>query len=393
MAVLVLADHDNVSLKSATLHAVAAATRLGADVHVLVAGAGSAPAAQAAAAVAGVTRVLHADAPHLGAPTAENVAATALQLVQAGGYTHVLASATGFGKNIAPRLAALLDVAQISEITAIESADTFVRPIYAGNAFATVQSKDAIKVITVRATSFDGAAATGGSAPVDSVAAAPDTGLSAVTGQELTQSDRPELTAARIVVAGGRGLGSGDKFNALLEPLADKLDAAMGASRAAVDAGYVPNDYQVGQTGQGRRAGSLHRRRHLRRDPAPRRHEGQQGDRRDQQGPGGADLPGRRLRPRRRPVRAGARVHRRTRLTRAAILRAGPGREAVPEGGARSRVFADGRAVGRTNSQSSVLWTRGSAGTVFCAAACSRCCRAPVAPHSVDSSTLRLRSP
>ncbi len=250
MAVLVLADHDNASLKSATLHTVAAATRLGTDVHVLVAGAGAAPAAQAAAAVAGVTRVLHADAPHLGAPTAENVAATALQLVKGGGYTHVLASATGFGKNIAPRLAALLDVAQISEITAIESADTFVRPIYAGNAFATVQSKDAIKVITVRATSFDGAAATGGGAPVDSIAAAPDTGLSAVTGQELTQSDRPELTAARIVVAGGRGLGSGDKFHALLEPLADKLNAAMGASRAAVDAGYVPNDYQVGQTGK-----------------------------------------------------------------------------------------------------------------------------------------------
>ena len=229
MAVLVLAYYDNASLKSATLHTVTAAARLGADIHVLVAGSGAAPAARAAAAIAGVTRVLHVDAPHLAAPTAENVAATALQVVKAGGYTHVLAAATGFGKNIAPRLAALLDVAQISEITAIESADTFARPIYAGNAFATVQSKDPVKVITVRATSFDGAAATGGTAAVDTVAAAADTGLSAVTGQELTQSDRPELTAARIVVAGGRGLGSGDKFHALLEPLADKLNAAMGA--------------------------------------------------------------------------------------------------------------------------------------------------------------------
>ena len=249
MAVLVLADHDNASLKSATLHTVTAAARLGADIHVLVAGSGAAPAAQAAAAIAGVTRVLHADAPHLAAPTAENVAATALQVVKAGGYTHVLAAATGFGKNVAPRLAALLDVAQISDIMVVESADTFVRPIYAGSVLATVRSGDAIKVITVRATGFDAAAATGGSAVIETVAAAPDTGLSKVTGQELSKSERPELTSARIVISGGRGVGSAENFK-LLEALAGKLNAALGASRAAVDAGYVPNDYQVGQTGK-----------------------------------------------------------------------------------------------------------------------------------------------
>jgi electron transfer flavoprotein alpha subunit len=248
MTILVIAEHNGSSLLSATLHAVTAASRLGGDVHVLVAGSNAAAAAQAAARVAGVARVLHADAPHLAAPTAENITATALSVLP-GSYTHVLAPATGFGKNALPRLAAKLDVAQISEITAVVSADTFVRPIYAGNAFATVQSKDAIRVITVRATAFDAAAATGGSAAIDAIAAPPDTGHARVTGQELTKSERPELTSARIVISGGRGLGSGENFK-MLEALADKLNAAIGASRAAVDAGYVPNDYQVGQTGK-----------------------------------------------------------------------------------------------------------------------------------------------
>jgi electron transfer flavoprotein alpha subunit len=248
MTILVIAEHNGSSLLSATLHAVTAASRLGGDVHVLVAGSNAAAAAQAAARVAGVARVLHADAPHLAAPTAENITATALSVLP-GSYTHVLAPATGFGKNALPRLAAKLDVAQISEITAVVSADTFVRPIYAGNAFATVQSKDAIRVITVRATAFDAAAATGGSAAIDAIAAPPDTGHARVIGQELTKSERPELTSARIVISGGRGLGSGENFK-MLEALADKLNAAIGASRAAVDAGYVPNDYQVGQTGK-----------------------------------------------------------------------------------------------------------------------------------------------
>jgi len=248
MTILVIAEHNGSALLSATLHTITAASQLGGDVHVLVAGANAAPAAQAAAAVAGVARVLHADAPHLAALTAENVTATALSLLP-GNYTHVLAPASGFGKNALPRLAAKLDVAQISEITAILSPDTFVRPIYAGNAFATVQSKDPIKVITVRATAFDAAAASGGAAVIDTIAAAADTGHARVTGQELTKSERPELTSARIVIAGGRGLGSGENFK-MLEALADKLNAAIGASRAAVDAGYVPNDYQVGQTGK-----------------------------------------------------------------------------------------------------------------------------------------------
>jgi len=248
MTILVIAEHNGSALLSATLHTITAASQLGGDVHVLVAGANAAPAAQAAAAVAGVARVLHADAPHLAALTAENVTATALSLLP-GNYTHVLAPASGFGKNALPRLAAKLDVAQISEITAILSPDTFVRPIYAGNAFATVQSKDPIKVITVRATAFDAAAASGGAAVIDTIAAAADTGHARVTGQELTKSERPELTSARIVIAGGRGLGSGENFK-MLEALADKLNAALGASRAAVDAGYVPNDYQVGQTGK-----------------------------------------------------------------------------------------------------------------------------------------------
>jgi electron transfer flavoprotein alpha subunit len=249
MAILILADHDNSSLKPATLNAVTAAQKIGGDIHVLVAGGNAGAAAQAAAAIPGVAKVLHADAPYLASPVAENVAATMVALATAGGYSHLLAPATGFGKNVAPRVAALLDVAQVSEIIAVESPTTFVRPIYAGSAFATVEASDPVIVVTVRATGFDAAPATGGTAAIESVAAAPDTGLSKVTGQELTKSDRPELTSARIVVSGGRGLGSGENFK-MLEALAEKLNAAIGASRAAVDAGYVPNDYQVGQTGK-----------------------------------------------------------------------------------------------------------------------------------------------
>ncbi len=249
MTILLVADHDNAALKAATLNAVTAAQQIGGELHVLVAGNSASPAVQAAAQIQGVAKVLHADAPHFASPVAENVAATVVALVKSGGYGHVLAPATGFGKNVMPRVAALLDVAQISEVISVESPDTFVRPIYAGSAFATVQSKDAVKVITVRATGFDAAIATGGSAAVETIAAAADTGQSKVTGQELTKSDRPELTSARIVISGGRGLGSGENFK-LLEALAHKLNAAIGASRAAVDAGYVPNDYQVGQTGK-----------------------------------------------------------------------------------------------------------------------------------------------
>jgi electron transfer flavoprotein alpha subunit len=249
MAILILADHDNTSLKPATLNTVTAAQKIGGDIHVLIVGANAGPAAQAAAAIAGVAKVLHADAPYLASPVAENVAATMVALAKAGGYSHLLAPATGFGKNVAPRVAALLDVAQVSEIIAVESPNTFVRPIYAGSAFATVQANDPVIVVTVRATGFDAAAATGGSAAIESVAAAPDTGLAKVTGQELTKSDRPELTSARIVISGGRGLGNGENFK-MLEALAEKLNAAIGASRAAVDAGYVSNDYQVGQTGK-----------------------------------------------------------------------------------------------------------------------------------------------
>jgi electron transfer flavoprotein alpha subunit len=247
MPILVIAEHDNHALKSSTAHAVGAATKLGGEVHVLVAGHGCGPAAQAAAQLQGVSKVLAADAPHLAAQSAENVTATALTLLP-GVYSHVVTAATSFGKNVSPRVAARLDVAQVSEVTAIESPDTFVRPIYAGNAFATVQSKDAIKVITVRTTAFDSAPG-GGSAAVESVPAAPDTGKTKVIGQELMKSERPELTSARVVIAGGRGLGSGENFK-MLEALADKLKAAIGASRAAVDAGYVANDYQVGQTGK-----------------------------------------------------------------------------------------------------------------------------------------------
>ena len=249
MTTLVIAEHDNASLQPAVLNTVTAAQRIGGDVHVLVAGSNAGAAAKAAASIAGVSKVLHVDAPHFASPTAENVAATAVAIVKAGGYSHVLAPATGFGKNAAPRIAALLDVAQISEIVVVESPDTFVRPIYAGSVLATVRSSDAIKVVTVRATGFDAAAATGGSAEVVSAAAEPDGGLTRVTGQELSKSERPELTSARIVISGGRGLGSAENFK-LLEALAGKLNAALGASRAAVDAGYVPNDYQVGQTGK-----------------------------------------------------------------------------------------------------------------------------------------------
>jgi len=249
MSVLVLAEHENASLKSATLHAVAAALVLGGNVDVLVAGHAAAGAAAAVAAIPGVTKVLHAEAAYLAQPTAENVAATALDVIGRDNYTHVVAAATSFGKNAMPRIAARLDVAQVSEVTAIEASDTFVRPIYAGNAFATVRSSDPIKVITIRATAFDAAPASGGNAPIDTIAAAPEIATSRVIGQELTKSERPELTSARVVVSGGRGMASGENFK-LLEALADKLHAAIGASRAAVDAGYVPNDYQVGQTGK-----------------------------------------------------------------------------------------------------------------------------------------------
>jgi len=249
MSVLVLAEHENASLKSATLHAVAAALVLGGNVDVLVAGHAAAGAAAAVAAIPGVTKVLHAEAAYLAQPTAENVAATALDVIGRDNYTHVVAAATSFGKNAMPRIAARLDVAQVSEVTAIEAPDTFVRPIYAGNAFATVRSSDPIKVITIRATAFDAAPASGGNAPIDTIAAAPEIATSRVIGQELTKSERPELTSARVVVSGGRGMASGENFK-LLEALADKLHAAIGASRAAVDAGYVPNDYQVGQTGK-----------------------------------------------------------------------------------------------------------------------------------------------
>ena len=247
MTILVIAEHDNAALKAATLNTVAAAQKIGGDIHVLVAGSGCAAAAQQAAGLQGVATVKVADAAHYAAQTAENL--TALVIANAGGYSHILAPATTFGKNLAPRIAALLDVAQISEITAVESADTFVRPIYAGNALATVQSADAVKVITVRSTAFD-AVGTGGSAAVEAIGAAADTAQSTLTNRELTKSERPELGAAKIIVSGGRGLGSGENYHKLLEPLADKLGAALGASRAAVDAGFVPNDYQVGQTGK-----------------------------------------------------------------------------------------------------------------------------------------------
>jgi electron transfer flavoprotein alpha subunit len=247
MTILLVAEHDSAALKAATLNTMAAAQKIGGDIHVLVAGHNAHGAAKAAAQIGGVTKVLHADAPQLAGQTAENIAALTVSL--AAPYSHILLPATGFGKNIAPRIAALLDVAQVSDIIAVESPDTFVRPIYAGNAFATVQAKDAKKVVTVRATGFDAAPATGGQAGVESVSAPADLGKVEVLGQELTKSDRPELTAARVVISGGRGLQNGENFK-MLEALADKLNAAIGASRAAVDAGFVPNDYQVGQTGK-----------------------------------------------------------------------------------------------------------------------------------------------
>ena len=248
MAILVLAEHDNRQLKPGVTNAVAAAQKIGGDIHLLVAGSGCSAAASAAAQVAGVTKVLCADATHYAGGSPENLAP--LLVGMAGNYSHMLASASAYGKNVMPRLAALLDVAQISEIISVESPDTFVRPIYAGNAFATVQSMDAIKVITVRATGFDAVAASGGTATIESVTAGADAGQSKVLKQELTKSERPELVAAKRIVSGGRGMGDGDKYRQVLEPLADKLGAALGASRAAVDAGFVPNDYQVGQTGK-----------------------------------------------------------------------------------------------------------------------------------------------
>ncbi|MCD6663978.1 MAG: electron transfer flavoprotein subunit alpha/FixB family protein [Comamonas sp.] len=248
MTALVIAEHDNASLKAATLNTVTAAAACGADVHVLVAGENAAAAAQAAARIVGVTKVLHADGASLKDGLAENLAAQVLAL--AGNYSHILFPATASGKNAAPRVAAKLDVAQISDITRVVSPDTFERPIYAGNAIATVQSLDAVKVVTVRGTGFDAAAATGGSAAVETVAAVADSGKSSFVGRELSKSDRPELTAAKIIVSGGRALGSSEKFQEVLTPLADKLGAAIGASRAAVDAGYAANDLQVGQTGK-----------------------------------------------------------------------------------------------------------------------------------------------
>ena len=248
MTVLVIAEHDNASLKAATLNTVTAALACGGDVHVLVAGEGAQAAAQAASQIAGVAKVLHADGASLKDGLAENLAAQVLQI--AGNYSHILFPATASGKNVAPRVAAKLDVAQISDITKVISADTFERPIYAGNAIATVQGADSVKVITVRGTGFDAAPATGGSAAVEPTAAVADAGKSSFAGREVTKSDRPELTAAKIIVSGGRALGSSEKFNEVMTPLADKLGAAIGASRAAVDAGYAPNDLQVGQTGK-----------------------------------------------------------------------------------------------------------------------------------------------
>ncbi len=248
MTALVIAEHDNQSIKPATLNTVTAAAACGGDVHVLVAGLNAGAAAQAASQIAGVSKVIHADSEAFAHGLAENVAAQVLAL--AGNYSHILFPATASGKNVAPRVAAKLDVAQISDITKVDSPDTFERPIYAGNAIAVVQSGDATKVITVRTTGFDAAAASGGSAAVEAAQATADSGKSSFIGQEIAKNDRPELTAAKIVVSGGRALGSAEKFNEVMTPLADKLGAAIGASRAAVDAGYAPNDLQVGQTGK-----------------------------------------------------------------------------------------------------------------------------------------------
>ncbi len=248
MAALVIAEHDNASIKGATFNTVTAAVQCGGDVHVLVAGANATAAAAAAAQIAGVAKVLHADGAQFEHGLAENVSAQVLAV--ASGYSHILFPATAAGKNVAPRVAAKLDVGQISDITKVISPDTFERPIYAGNAIATVQSLDAIKIVTVRTTGFDPAAASGGSAPIETLGAATDSGKSTFVGSEIAKNDRPELTAAKIIVSGGRAMGSSEKFNDVLTPLADRLGAALGASRAAVDAGYAPNDWQVGQTGK-----------------------------------------------------------------------------------------------------------------------------------------------
>jgi electron transfer flavoprotein alpha subunit len=248
MTTLVIAEHDNATLKGATLNTITAAVQVGGDVHVLVAGSNAGAVAAAAAAVAGVSKVLHADSPALAEGLAENVAAQVMAV--ASGYSHVFFPATASGKNVAPRVAAKLDVGQLSDISKVISADTFERPIYAGNAIATVQCSQPVKVATVRTTGFDPAAATGGSAAVETIAAVADFGKSAFVGKEIAKNDRPELTAAKIIVSGGRAMGSSEKFNEVLTPLADKLGAALGASRAAVDAGYAPNDWQVGQTGK-----------------------------------------------------------------------------------------------------------------------------------------------
>lgn len=247
MAILVIAEHDNVSLKGATLNTITAASKIGGDVDVLVAGSGCASVADAAAKVAGVSKVLLADNAAYEYQLAENMGDLAAEIGKA--YTHILAAATTTGKDFLPRTAALLDVNMLSDVTAVESDDTFVRPIYAGNAIATVKSSDAIKVLTVRGTGFDAAAAEGGSATVENVATANDAGISAFANEELAKSDRPELTAASVVISGGRGMGNGDNFE-ILYKVADKIGAAVGASRAAVDAGFVPNDMQVGQTGK-----------------------------------------------------------------------------------------------------------------------------------------------
>ena len=248
MTTLVIAEHDNATLKGATLNTITAAAQVGGDVHVLVAGANAGAVAAAAAAVAGVAKVLHADSPALAEALAENLAAQVLAV--ASGYSHIFFPSTANGKNTAPRVAAKLDVGQLSDISKVVSADTFERPIYAGNAIATVQCSQAVKVATVRTTGFDPAAATGGSAAVETIAAVADSGKSTFVGKEIAKLDRPELTAAKIIVSGGRAMGSSEKFNEVLTPLADKLGAALGASRAAVDAGYAPNDWQVGQTGK-----------------------------------------------------------------------------------------------------------------------------------------------
>ena len=247
MTILVIAEHDNQTLKAATRNAVTAAQKIGGDIHVLVAGTACGAVADAASKLAGVSKVKVADAAHYGDQLAENVAA--LIVANVAGYSHIIAASTANSKNTLPRVAALLDVAQITDITGVESADTFVRPIYAGNVMATVKSNDAVKVITVRGTAFE-AAGDGGSATIEAIAAAADAGVSKVVGREITKSERPELTAAKIIVTGGRGMGNGENYHKLLEPLADKLNAALGASRAAVDAGFVPNDFQVGQTGK-----------------------------------------------------------------------------------------------------------------------------------------------